>query len=161
MKGCAYCCQDCRRLPVDEASRHDLGRQLPAGATRLELRCPFPEVVPKVLRATTKKGQPREPTMALLEIESVPTDHAKPDGRQQVSALLSLPPDQLPPLRIKWSRLTKGLQGELWGCCPTVPSDLEASVGSHIDTKDPPHTARVFGSLHQKPTHTAVERGVE
>ena len=160
-KGCAYCCQDCRRLPVDEAGRHELGRQLQAGATRLELRCPFPEVVQKVLQATTNKGKPREPMMALLEIEHVPTDDSQPDGRPQLSERLSLPLDQLSPVRIQWSHLTKDSQGELWARCPKVPSDLEARVGYHIDTKDPPHTERVFGDLHQTTTHIDIERGLE
>lgn len=160
-KGCAYFCQNCRRLPMDEASRHELGRQLQAGAKRLELRCPFPEVVQKVLHATTKKGKPREPMMALLEIEYVPTDTSQTDGRPQLAELLSLPLDQLPPLRLKWSHLTKDSQGKLWARCPKVPSDLEARVGYHIDTKDPQHTERVFGYLHQTTTHIDIERGLE
>lgn len=160
-KGCAYFCQACQQLPLDAASREELSRQLQAGAKRLELRCPFPEVVQKVRQATAKKGQPREPTVALLEIEYGPADSSQPDGRQQLSELLSLRTDQLPPLRIKWSRLTKGSQGELWGRCPKVPSDLEARVGYHIDNKDPQHTERVFGYLHQKTTNIDVELGLE
>ena len=160
-KGCAYFCQDGRRLPVDEAGRHELGRPLQAGATRLELRCPFPEVVQKVLQATTQTGKPREPMMALLEIKDVPTDDSQPDGRPPLSELLSRPLDQLPPLRIQWSHLTKDSQGALWARCPTVPADLEARVGYHIDTKDPPHTERVFGYRHQTTTNIAIERGVE
>ena len=160
-KGCAYSCQDCQRLPVDEASRHELGRQLQAGAKRLELRCPFPEVVQKVLQATTKKGTPREP------IDGAPGDRAcarptdsQPDGRPQLSERLSLPLDQLSPVRLQWSHLTKDSQGELWARRPKVPSDLEARVGYHIDTKDPPHTERVFGYLHQTTTHIDIERGL-
>ena len=122
---------------MDEASQQELCRQLEAGAKRLEIRCPFPEVVQKVLHATTKQGKPREPKVALLEIEYLPADSSKTDERPQVSELLSLPTDQLPSLRIKWSHLTTGPQGELWGCCPKVPSDLEARVGYHIDNKDP------------------------
>jgi hypothetical protein len=160
-KGCAYFCQACRQLPLAEADKQELCRQLQAGTKRLELRCPFPEVVQKVLRATTKQGKPREPNVALLEIEYLPTDNAKAGGRQQLAELLALPPDQLPPLRIKWSRLTKGPQGELWGCCPKVPSDLEAKVGYHIDNKDPHQQERVFGYLHQKTTHSHVELGLE
>ena len=41
-KGCAYCCQDCQQLPWDEASRHELRRQLQAGGKRLEIPCPVP-----------------------------------------------------------------------------------------------------------------------
>jgi hypothetical protein len=160
-KGCAYFSPACQQLLLDEASRQELCQQLEAGAKRLELRCPFPEVVQKVLQATTKKGNPREPTVALLEIEYVPADRAEPSGRAQVAALLSLPPDQLPPLRIKWSRLTKGPQGELWGCCPKVPSDLEARVGYHIDNKDPHKQERIFGYLQQKTTTMAIELGLE
>lgn len=160
-KGCAYACQACRQLPLDEANRHELCHQLQTGAKRLELRCPFPEVVQKVLHATTKQGQPREPTVALLEIEYLPADSSKTAGNQQLSELLSLPPDQLPRLRIKWSHLTQGPQGELWGSCPKVPSDLEAKVGYHIDTKDPQKTERVFGYLQQKTTNIEVDLGVE
>jgi len=160
-KGCAYACQACRQLPLDEASRDELHRQLQGGAKRLEIRCPFPEVVQKVLHATTKQGKPREPTVALLEIEYLPANNATTAGAQQLSELLSLPTDQLPPLRLKWCHLTQGPQGELWGSCPKVPSDLDAKVGYHIDTKDPPHTERVFGYLHQKTTNIEVELGLE
>ena len=90
-----------------------------------------------------------------------PPTAPQPPAAQQLSERLSLPPDQLPPLRIKWSHLTKGPQGELWGRCPKVPSDLEAKVGYHIDTKDPQHTERVFGYLHQKTTNIDVELGLE
>jgi hypothetical protein len=160
-KGCAYFSPACQQLPLDEASRQELCRQLEAGAKRLALRCPFPEVVQKVLHTTTKQGKPREPTMALLEIEDEPANSAQPDGRPQLSELLSLPSDQLPPVRITWSRLTKGPQGELWGCCPKVPSDLEARVGYHIDNKDPQKKERVFGYLQQKTTNIAIELGLE
>ena len=160
-KGCAYFCQACQQLPLDEASRDELARQLQAGAKRLELRCPFPEVVKKVLHATTKKGKPREPKVALLEIEYEPADSAKTAGHQQLAELLSLPTDHLPPRRIKWSHLSRGPQGELWGRCPKVPSDLEANVGYHIDTKAPPKTERLFGYLHQTTTNIEVELGLE
>jgi hypothetical protein len=160
-KGCAYGCQACQPLALDEASRDALCRQLQAGAKRLEIRCPFPEVVQKVLHTTTKQGKPREPTVALLEIEYVPADSAQTPGSQQLSEWLFLSPDQLPPLRIRWSHLTQGPQGELWGRCPKVPSDLDAKVGSHIATKHPPHTARGFGSLHQQSTHIDIELGLE
>jgi hypothetical protein len=160
-KGCAYFCQACRQLPLDEADRQALCHQLQAGAKRLELRCPFPEVVQKVLRATTKQGKPREPTVTLLELEDRPVDRPKLAGAQQLSELLSLPADQVPPLRIKWSHLTQGPQGELWGCCPKVPSDLEARVGYHIDNREPHKKERVFGYLHQKTTNIEVELGLE
>ena len=160
-KGCASCCQDCQRFPLDEVSRQALCRQLQAGAKRLTICCPFPEVVQKVRQATAKQGQSREPTVALLEIAYVPADRSKPADHQQLSELLSLPPDQLPPLRIKWSHLTQGPQGELWGSCPKVPADLEAKVGYHLDTKDPQHTERVFGYLQQKTTNIDIELGLE
>jgi hypothetical protein len=160
-KGCAYFSQACRQLPLDEADRQELGRQLQGGAQRLKLRCPFPEVVQKVLRATTKQGTLREPTVALLAIEELPANRAKTAEHQWLCECLSLPPDQLPPLRIKWSHLTQGPQGELWGCCPKVPSDLEAKVGYHIDNKDPQRQERVFGYLHQKTTNIDIELGLE
>jgi hypothetical protein len=160
-KGCAYSCQDCQQLPLDEASRDEIRRQLQDGAKRLEIRCPFPEVVQKVLRTTTKKGKPREPHVALLAIEYVPADSAKTTGNQQLSEWLSLSTDQLPPLRIKWSHLSQGPRGELWGSCPKVPSDLDAKVGYHIDNKEPQHQERVFGYLQQKTTNIDGELGLE
>jgi hypothetical protein len=160
-KGCAYCRPACQQLPLDDAARQALCRQLQSGAKRLELRCPFPEVVQKVLQATTKKGHPREPMMALLEVEDAPPNTSQPNGRPSLSELLSLPPDELPPLRIKWSHLTKNLPGELSARCPKVPSDREAGVGYHIDNKDPHHTERVFGYLHQTTTNIDIERGLE
>lgn len=160
-KGCAYGCQDCQQFPVDTASHQELCRQLQAGAKRLEIRCPFPEVVQKVLNATSKKGKPHEPTVALLEIEYLPAASSTTAGNQQLSELLSLPQDPLPPLRIKWSHLKKGPQGELWGSCPKVPSDLEAKVGYHIDNKNPPQQERVFGYLQQKTTNIDIELGLE
>jgi hypothetical protein len=118
-------------------------------------------VVHKVLQATTKQGKPREPKVALLEIEYLPADSAQATGPQQLCELLSLPTEQLPPLRITWSHLTKGPQGELWGSCPKVPSDLEAKVGYHIDNQEPQKTERVFGYLHQTTTNIAIELGLE
>ena len=86
---------------VRTASRDEIRRPLQAGATRLEIRCPFPAVVPKVLHPTTQAGQPRDPHVALLAIESVPADSAKTTGNQQLSEWLSLSTDQLPPLRLQ------------------------------------------------------------
>jgi hypothetical protein len=160
-KGCAHFCQDCRQFPVDEACRQALCRQLQAGAKRLAIRCPFPEVVQKVLHATTQKGKPREPHVTLLEIEYLRADRSTTAGHEQLSELLSLPQDQLPPLRLKRSHLTKGPQGELWGRCPKVPSDLEAKVGYHIDTQDPQQKELVFGYVQQKTTNIDVELGLE
>jgi hypothetical protein len=160
-KGCASFGQACRQLPWDEANRQARCHPWQAGAKRLELRGPFPEVVHTVLQATTKPGKPREPKVALLEIEYLPADSAQTAGPQQLCERLSLPTDQLPPLRLTWSHLTKGPQGELWGSCPKVPSDLEAKVGYHIDNQAPHKTERVFGYLHQTTTNIAIELGVE
>jgi len=55
-------------------------------------------------------------------------------------------------VRLTWCNLRRAPQGELLGSCPKVPSDLEAKVGYHIDTKAPSKKERVFGSLHQKTT---------
>ena len=156
-KGCASCCQTCQQLPVDEANRQELCQQLQAGAKRLESRCPCPAVGQKVRQATAKQGKPREPKVARLEIEYLAADCAQTTGSQQLSDLLALPPDQLPPVCINWSHLTKDPQGELGGSCPTVPCDVEANVGYHIAHKDPHKTARVFGYLHQTTTHMAIE----
>jgi hypothetical protein len=72
-KGCAYACEGCQALPLDEACHQELGRQLHNGAQRLQLTCPFPDVVAKVRQATTKKGTPTAPKVALLELEAMPT----------------------------------------------------------------------------------------
>jgi hypothetical protein len=55
-KGCAYACEGCKGFPIDEAQRHDLAQQLQSGSLRLEMTCPFPEVVDKVRQATAKTG---------------------------------------------------------------------------------------------------------
>ena len=54
-----------------------------------------------VCQATTKQGKPREPQVALLEIDDGPADRQNTAKAQQSSQLLSLPTDQLPPLRIQ------------------------------------------------------------
>jgi hypothetical protein len=159
-KGCTYACPGCQQLCLDAASQQELACQLHHGAKRLQLTCPFPEVVAKVRQATGKQGTPTAPKVALLEIEDVPKDQASPQDRQQMALLLGLPEDQVPDLRLKWCRLRRTPQGELLGSCPKVPSDLEAKVGYHIDTKDPTKKERVFGYLHQKTTAINQELGL-
>jgi hypothetical protein len=160
-KGCTYACKNCRSFWVDETGQQDLCRQLHSGAKRLQLTCPFPEVVDKVRQATAKQGRPKDPTVALLEVEAIPDGPASGPDRQQVATLLGLPADAVPAVRLKWCHLSQGPQGELLGSCPKVPSDLEAKVGYHIDTKDPTKTERVFGYLHQKTTDINQELGLE
>lgn len=155
-KGCTYACQDCPSLRLDAASQQELRRQLHNGAKRLQLPCPFPDVVAKVRHATAKKGTPQDPKVALLEIADVPKELASPQDRQQVAMLLGLPTDEVPALRLKWCHLRRGPQGELLGRCPKVPSDLEAKVGYHLDTQDPTKKERVFGYVHQ--TTTAINQ---
>ena len=99
----------------------------------------------KVREASAKKGSPKDPTVALLEIESVPEDQASTPQRQHVATLLGLPQDEVPPLRIKWCHLSQGANGELVGSCPKKPSDLEAKIGVHVDTKNPAKKEEVFG----------------
>jgi hypothetical protein len=151
-KGCPYACEGCHQFPVDEAGRQALCDQLHSGAKRLQLTCPFPEVVDKVRKATTKKGHPRDPKVALLEIENVPDGAASSSDRQQVATLLALPPDEVPPVRLTWCHVRRGPQGELLGSCPKVPSDLEAKVGYHVDNKHPSKKESVFGYVHLKTT---------
>jgi hypothetical protein len=151
-KGCAYACQDCQGLPIDEASRHDLAQQLQSGSMRLEMRCPFPEVVDKVRKATAKTGTPKDPKVALLEVEALPPDQAASKSPPKLAELLGVPQDQLPPVRLKWCHLSLAPSGELRASCPKVPSDLEAGVGYHVDTKNPGKKERVFGYLHLKTT---------
>jgi len=60
-KGCAYACEGCHAFRVDEVGQHELCEQLHSGAKRLQLTCPFPEVVDTVREATAKKGNARDP----------------------------------------------------------------------------------------------------
>lgn len=160
-KGCTYACQDCQALRLGAASQQELARQLHSGARRLQLPCPFPEVVDKVRQATAKKDTPKDPKVTLLEIEHVPQEQASHQDRQQVATLLGLPEDEVPNLRLTWCHLRQGPQGELVGRCPKVPSDLEAKVGYHLDTQDPTKKERVFGYVHQKTTDITHELGLE
>jgi hypothetical protein len=160
-RGCAYFCKDCQAFPLDDAGRQSLCDQLHRGAKRLQLLCPFPDVVAKVHQLTTKKGTPHEPLVTWLEVEYVSQSSPQRNGREQVAELLALPQDVLPPLRLKSSHLSRGPQGELLGHCPKVPKDLEAGVGYHIDIKEPTKKERVFGDLHQKTTDINLNLGLE
>jgi hypothetical protein len=160
-KGCTYACKDCQAFKLSEADRQALGEQWQGGARRLELTCPFPEVVKKVREAPAKKGHPKEPKVALLEIETVPEKQASTTHRQHVADLLGLPQDKVPPLRIKWCHLSQDAEGELIGSCPKMPSDLEAKIGVHIDTKHPDKTEEVFGYLRLTTTDLNPELGLE
>ncbi len=151
-KGCAYACQDCQGLPIDEASRQDLTQQLQSGSMRLEMMCPFPEVVDKVRKATAKTGTPKDPKVALLEVEALPPEQASSKSHPKLAELLGVLQDQLPPVRLKWTHLSLSPTGELRASCPKVPSDLEAGVGYHVDNKNPGQKERVFGYLHLKTT---------
>jgi hypothetical protein len=160
-KGCTYACQDCRALPIDTAGQQALREQLQSGAGRLQLTCPFPDIVEKVRTATAKTGTPRDPKMALLELEGTSDTDISCSDRQQVAVLLGLPAAQVPPVRLKWCHLHRTPQGELLANCPKVPSDLEAKVGYHVDTKDPSKTERVFGYCHLQTTDLNRELGLE
>jgi hypothetical protein len=160
-KGCAYACEGCQSLPIDAAGRQELRRQLQNGAKRLQLTCPFPEVVDKVRKATANKGDPITPKVALLEIENLHGGHRSSSHQHQVATLLGLSEDELPKLRLKWCHLRQGPKGELLASCPKLPSDLEAKVGHHIDTKDPSKKERVFGYLHLKTTNINQDLGLE
>jgi hypothetical protein len=160
-KGCTYACQDCRALPIDAAAQQALREQVQSGAGRLQLTCPFPDVVDKVRAATAKTGTPRDPKMALLELEVLGDTDIACSDRQHVAVLLGLPPEQVPPVRLKWCHLHRTPQGELLASCPKVPSDLEAKVGYHVDNKDPSQTERVFGYCHIQTTDLNRELGLE
>jgi hypothetical protein len=151
-KGCAYACQDCQELPIDEASRQELAEHLQNGSQRLEMICPFPEVVDKVRKATAKTGTAKDPKVALLAVEALPPDQTSSTSHPKLAQLLDVPQDQLPPVRLKWSHLSLSPSGELCASCPRVPSDLEAAVGYHVDTKRPGKKERIFGSLHLRTT---------
>jgi hypothetical protein len=160
-KGCPYAGEACHQFPVDEASRQELREQLHNGAKRLQLTCPFPEVVDKVREATAKKGHPKDPKVSLLEIEEVSGAAGWRSDRQQVATLLGLPADAVPPVHLTWCRLRQGPEGALWGSCPKVPSDLEATVGYHVDTQDPSKKEAVFGYVHLKTIDLNCELGLE
>jgi hypothetical protein len=160
-KGCTYACEGCRSFRIDEAGQQELRHQFHSGAKRLQLTCPFPDVVDKVRQATAKKGPPRDPMVALIDIEDVADRPAPSSDRQQVAMLLGLPEDEVPAVRLTWCHVSQGPQGELLGSCPKVPSDLEAKVGYHMDTKDPSKKERVFGYLHQKTTAINRALGLE
>ena len=160
-KGCTYACEGCRSFHVDEAGQQELCRQLHSGAKRLQLLCPFPEVVDKVRQTTAKKGTPKDPKVTLLEMEDVPDRPAPSSDRQQLATLLGVPQDEVPAGRLTRCHLSRGPQGELLGRCPKMPSDLEAKVGYHMDTQDPSKKEPVFGYLHQKTTDINRALGLE
>jgi hypothetical protein len=160
-KGCTYACERCHAFHIDEAGRQALRGQLHSGAKRLQLTCPFPDVVNKVREATTKKGNPHDPKVSLLEIEDVANGAASSADRQQVATLLGLPQDEVPPVRLSGCHVSQGPQGELLGNCPKVPSDLEAKVGYHVDNKHPSKKELVFGYVHLKTTDLNRELGLE
>jgi hypothetical protein len=160
-KGCTYACQACRALPIDDAGQQALREQGQSGAERLELTCPFPDVVEKVRAATAKTSTPQDPKMALLEFEVLSDTALSCSDRQQVAELLGLPPEQVPPVRLNWCHLHRTPQGQLLASCPKGPSDLEAKGGCHVDTKDPSQTERVFGYCHMQTTDLNRELGLE
>jgi len=160
-KGCPYACEGCRQFVVDAAGQQALRDQLHSGAKRLQLPCPFPDVVDKVREATAKKGNPQAPKVSLLEIEEVANSSAARSDRQQVATLLGLPQDEVPLVHLTWCHLRRGPQGELLGSCPKVPSDLEAKVGYHVDNQNPAKKELVFGYVHLKTTALNCELGLE
>ena len=115
----------------------------------------------KVREATGKKGSAKDPKVTLLEIETVPENKAATASRQHVAKLLGLAPDEVPPLRLKWCHLSQDVNGKLIGSCPKMPSDLEAKIGVHVDTKHPDQKEEVFGYLHLKTTDLNPELGLE
>jgi hypothetical protein len=160
-KGCPYACEGCRQVAVDEAGRQERREQLHSGAKRLQLTCPFPDVVEKVREATAKTGQPKVPKVPLLAIDEVPSGAVSTSDRQQVATLLGLPEDEVPPVHLTWGHLHEGLEGALWGHGPKVPADLEAKVGHHVDTQEPSKKEAVFGYVHLTTTDLNGELGLE
>jgi len=160
-KGCTYACQSGGAFPVDEAAQQALREQLQSGAKRLQLTCPFPDVVDKVRQSTAQKGSPKAPKVALLEIDNVPAAAGSTSDHHHVAELLGLGPDDVPPCRLKWCHLSQKATGELVGCCPKMPSDLEAKIGVHVDTQHPAKKEEVFGYLHLKTTDLNPQLGLE
>jgi hypothetical protein len=144
-KGYPYAREGCHDLRLDEAQRQALCKQLQSGAKRLQITCPFPDVVAKEREATAQKGYPQDPKVSLIEIEDAANGSASHAGRQQLATRLGLTQDEVPSVRLKGCHLSRGLQGELLGSCPKVPSDLKAKVGHHVDTKNPSQKEAVFG----------------
>lgn len=160
-KGCTYACEGCQQCPVDEAGQQELRDQLHSGAKRLQLTCPFPEVVDKVRETTATQGHPRAPKVTLLEIENVLDGAASSADRQQVATLLGLPEDQVPPVRLTGCHVRQTPQGALSGSCPKVPSDLEAKGGYHVDNTNPSKKESVFGYVPLKTTDLNRELGLQ
>jgi len=160
-KGCAYACQGCQAFPLDEAARQALGEQLKGGAQRLRITCPFPDVVDQVHQATAKTGSPKDPKVALLDIETVPADQGETSHRQHVAERLGLSEAEVPALCLKWCHVSPDATGNPVGSCPKVPSDLDAKVGYHVDNQNPSKTERVFGYVHLKTTDLNPELGLE
>jgi hypothetical protein len=159
-KGCTYACEGCHAFRIDETGSQTLREQCQSGAKRLQLTCPFPDVVAKVREATAQQGHPTDPKVALLELEEVPDAAATHADRQQVATLLGLPADEVPPVHLTWGHRRQGPAGDLWGRCPKVPSDLEAKVGYHVDTQEPSKKEAVFGYVHLKTTDLNGELGL-
>jgi hypothetical protein len=151
-KGCPYAREGCHALRLDEAGRQALYEQLQSGTKRLQITCPFPDVVDKVREATAKKGIPKDPKVSLVEVEEIANGSASNSDRQQLATLLGVPHDEVPSVRLKGCHLSRGPQGELLGSCPKVPSDLEAKVGYHVDNQNPSKKEAVFGYVHLRTT---------
>jgi hypothetical protein len=156
-RGCAFFSPECREFLLGKSACQQLHEQIDSGAKRILITCPFPAAVEKIREAMKKKDF--EPKVALLEIEYLP-DAGKSDA-DKLAKLLSLNEGLLPPLAIKWSRITMDEEGRLLGNCPKAPSDLEARVGYHIDNENPEKKERVFGYLQQRTTAVNVVLGLE
>lgn len=111
--------------------------------------------------ATPAQDTPRAPQGALLEIKEGGDATPSHSDRQQVATLLGLPPDQVPPVRLRWGHLHQTPQGALVGSCPKMPADLDAKSGYHVDPQDQSKKEQVFGYLHLKTTTLNRELGLE
>lgn len=149
-KGCAHFCNECRSFSITDEHLRILKSQLLSEKKILEITCPYPKVVEKVKKATQKKGKLTEPKVKLLGVEYLaPEEHKKVDPDESVM-ILGFDRNEFPRVRVKWCHVTQGASGQLRGCCPKVPSDLEARVGYHVDNKNPSKKERVFGYLNQR-----------
>jgi hypothetical protein len=149
-KGCAHFCDECREISITDEHLQILKSQLLSGKKTLEITCPFPDVVEKVKKATKKNGKMTEPKVRLLGVEYLdPKEHKKIAPEESVM-ILGFDRHDFPRVQVKWCHVTQDSSGQLTGCCPKVPSDLEARVGYHVDNKNPPKKERVFGYLNQR-----------
>lgn len=150
-KGCTHACEGCLSIPLDHL-KGEILLQLKAGVKRIQITCPFAEVVGKVIASTAKRGKPKEPKVSLMEVQYL--DSGVQD--KSLIQMLGAEVEELPPLKIKWNRLRQTEEGSLLLHCSKAPSDLEAKRVPpgcyHVDNQNPEKKEAIFGYNHQRTT---------